>query len=792
LNKIILHKALYLVSFILFACSVKAQYLGGNDDGFSSAATCSSTLNGVTTTLTTSGITGPASFCSNATETYSLTVTAGYARASYWYNLPAGSAVAGGQNTTTALISFGNTSGSITVNVYNECTNLTIGPSAVTAVNCTNYLGGNNDGFTAAAACSSTLNGVVTSLTAGAISGPLSFCRNNTETYSVAVTSGNANSSYWYNLPAGSSVIGGQGTNTALVSLGAASGSITVDLTNECGTVTVGPTALTAVNCVNYSGGNNDGFNAQATCTSTLNGVVIPLTAGPITGPTSFCSNSTETYAVTVASGSATSSYWYNLPAGGSVVGGQGTNTTLVSLGAASGGITVDLTNECGTVTVGPLALTAIACGNYLGGNNDGFSSAPTCASTLNGVTTALTIGALTPTLFCNNTTETFTVPVTTGYASYSNWTTLPAGASLVSQTNNSGLISLAAASGNITVTLYNECGSVTSGPTAVTATACGNYLGGNNDGFTSAPVCNTTLNGVSTPITASFSGNTNVCNNTIETATLTVSSGIVNYYSWNALPAGANFLTNTNTISNILWGSTSGSVQVTLSNECQTIIPALAVTTNNCGLHLGGKNDGFAGLKTSTNKPLPIMLLSFTAKPVNNKVQLQWITESETNNDFFTIDKTIDGFDFSFLTKQKGAGFSTVKLTYNAIDDNPFEGTSFYRLKQTDFDGKFTYSNLVPVTFNFTTEPAINAYPNPARSNKELNVDLSDFKTGQSILLILLDIYGNEIYSKVVVTSDRITHLSGISENQDLPAGIYFITGTVDNKIYKQKIVIQ
>ena len=90
---------------------------------------------------------------------------------------------------------------------------------------------------------------------------------------------------------------------------------------------------------------------------------------------------------------------------------------------------------------------------------------------------------------------------------------------------------------------------------------------------------------------------------------------------------------------------------------------------------------------------PLPVELLSFTAIRRNDNVQLKWQTASETNNDFFNIERSEDGRHWQTLGKMDGAGNSSETLAYTWTDQSPLRGLSYYRLKQVDFDGRYAYS---------------------------------------------------------------------------------------------------
>lgn len=89
---------------------------------------------------------------------------------------------------------------------------------------------------------------------------------------------------------------------------------------------------------------------------------------------------------------------------------------------------------------------------------------------------------------------------------------------------------------------------------------------------------------------------------------------------------------------------------------------------------------------------PLPISLISFQGEKNSSYNDLKWITASEKNNDYFSIEKTIDGVNFDNIGNVKGAGNSIYSNSYNLIDNNIESILNYYRLVQTDFDGNKTY----------------------------------------------------------------------------------------------------
>ncbi len=78
---------------------------------------------------------------------------------------------------------------------------------------------------------------------------------------------------------------------------------------------------------------------------------------------------------------------------------------------------------------------------------------------------------------------------------------------------------------------------------------------------------------------------------------------------------------------------------------------------------------------------------------PEKDVVDLFWITESENNNDYFDVERSIDGIDFKKIGTVKGAGNTDHQTQYFTMDEDPFTGVNYYRLKQVDFNGEFEYS---------------------------------------------------------------------------------------------------
>jgi hypothetical protein len=122
---------------------------------------------------------------------------------------------------------------------------------------------------------------------------------------------------------------------------------------------------------------------------------------------------------------------------------------------------------------------------------------------------------------------------------------------------------------------------------------------------------------------------------------------------------------------------------------------------------------DRFTIGNTNLALPLPIQLIVFEAIAQQAEVKLKWSTASEINNHFFTIQRSKDAESWQDVTAVKGSGTRNFRTDYETTDGLPFNGVSYYRLKQTDFDKQYSYSPVRRVELN--TEFQLKVYPNPS-----------------------------------------------------------------------------
>jgi len=176
----------------------------------------------------------------------------------------------------------------------------------------------------------------------------------------------------------------------------------------------------------------------------------------------------------------------------------------------------------------------------------------------------------------------------------------------------------------------------------------------------------------------------------------------------------------------------------------------------------------------------LPVELLYFTTEVASNEVNINWATATETNNDYFSLERSADGETWEEITIVNGQGDSVEETEYSYTDEQPLEGISYYRLKQTDFDFAFSYSPVEVVEFRNLSIAPLKVFPNPV-------VDVVTIEA-EAIIANHLAIYslnGQLIGKNFLVLSQNDSTVK--LDLSHLPKGIYIITdGKRQQKISK------
>lgn len=241
-----------------------------------------------------------------------------------------------------------------------------------------------------------------------------------------------------------------------------------------------------------------------------------------------------------------------------------------------------------------------------------------------------------------------------------------------------------------------------------------------------------------------------------------------------------ADSVTLSSTVSNgigpftYLWspgGQTNSSIRVPLTVNASYIVATKAL--NGCSVD----KDTFV----MTIVFLPIELLSFTATCNNQNVNLEWSTATETSNDYFSIERSAEGINWLVIGTIDAAGNSSALRNYSFTDKEPYKNVSYYRLKQTDFAGRFKYSAVIAVEHYGEGLSELAISPNPA--NGTFNLSYKGDKDEVHSVSVY-NVLGEQVYN-----SESYQSSIDLSGKQD---GNYFLHFNSTSKIIIKKLVIE
>jgi photosystem II stability/assembly factor-like uncharacterized protein len=185
--------------------------------------------------------------------------------------------------------------------------------------------------------------------------------------------------------------------------------------------------------------------------------------------------------------------------------------------------------------------------------------------------------------------------------------------------------------------------------------------------------------------------------------------------------------------------------------------------------------------LHTSNGGIIPVELISFTAEVIQDGVMLNWTTATETNNSGFEIlRKTQNDNEWEAIGFVTGNGTTTESRSYSFTDENVTTGRYKYRLKQIDYDGTFSFSDVVEVEFNKIPEEfrLYQNYPNPFNPSTKIkytipNVEMNRGASLQMVTLKIYDILGNEVTT--LVNEEKLPGVYEVEfDASSIASGIY------------------
>ena len=192
-----------------------------------------------------------------------------------------------------------------------------------------------------------------------------------------------------------------------------------------------------------------------------------------------------------------------------------------------------------------------------------------------------------------------------------------------------------------------------------------------------------------------------------------------------------------------------------------------------------------FDDLLVDRVSPLPVELTSFNAEKFNASVDLAWITASEINNQRFDVLRSTDGKAFEIIGSVSGNG-TTNSIHQYAYTDNTLITAPivYYRLKQIDYDGKVSYSNIIKVSNSAVIPETLRAYPNPFTN--QFNWEFNTIQ-GRKYTLRMNDLTGKQVYSEIIEGKNMGT----CSPDINLPHGMYILS-LDDNESTVQRVKLE
>jgi|GEM_PF-5588209 len=187
------------------------------------------------------------------------------------------------------------------------------------------------------------------------------------------------------------------------------------------------------------------------------------------------------------------------------------------------------------------------------------------------------------------------------------------------------------------------------------------------------------------------------------------------------------------------------------------------------------GDGDGEYDFRDTDDEiSLPIDLLSFELSKVGGNSLVQWVTASEVNNNYFTIERSADGKLYKSIGTVHGAGTSYERISYQLLDEEPLVGANYYRLRQTDFDGKYELFPPKLLVFEAGDLTRLTVYPNPNQGLmmffNAINLEAGTYQ------LEILDMHAKLLYSELYEWTDNENSVKEIHWDNALPKGVYII----------------
>lgn len=235
-------------------------------------------------------------------------------------------------------------------------------------------------------------------------------------------------------------------------------------------------------------------------------------------------------------------------------------------------------------------------------------------------------------------------------------------------------------------------------------------------------------------------------------TPTQYVSSGIFSIYAVNT--------NNTNVTNTFLVGNSFNNIRSACTSNCASLLGPRIISVNAC-------------------TPLPVELVYFNGQKQGSSDLLEWSTQSEVNNDYFEIEASTNGLNFSRIGRVQGSGNSSQIKKYQFLNQNPLALTTYYRLRQVDYQGNYKYSKIISLSRK-QEKTDILIYPNPAQHDFSINIP-SEFEF-DNVSIEITDLLGKRVDFRLVTLKQGSNQF--IFNTSVYPSATYLV------KVYSEKTI--
>jgi hypothetical protein len=213
------------------------------------------------------------------------------------------------------------------------------------------------------------------------------------------------------------------------------------------------------------------------------------------------------------------------------------------------------------------------------------------------------------------------------------------------------------------------------------------------------------------------------------------------------------------------------------------------------CGTAVWSSSQGPASgpMYLSQFSVMPIELKAFYALPEGETINIYWESATETNNKEYTLEQSRDGLRFeaiATLASKAPNGNSLASLSYQFTDRKPISGTSYYRLKQTDFNGKYEYFQVISVDHEGSKHITFTVYPNPNQG--QFTVDFTGVENNHEIEVNMYDQNGRLAYQQAIFSESLATNTFSIIPETRIASGVYMVNFIVEGIKYPVKVIVQ